>query len=188
MRSRVTMINPNVEFGAAAAAMRRVGFAQVQNVLLPEVADTLLRCLQHDVAFDLAYRDADGPSALSAGTEATMWQQALARAMAHAANGEFAFAYERYPMVSAYQAGRDPGLALHKLLELFQLPTLSPIHDELGWRTGDPPHRRAGHALSRRSFFTPPRRQRRRRPTVRLCVEPHTRLAQRLRRLAANTR
>ncbi len=81
----------------------------------------------------------------------------LLRRLAESARGHYAFAYESYMMVRAYNEKRDPGLLLHAVLEFLNSP------DYLGFvrqLTGDARIRRvsaqatryrAGHFLRRHS-------------------------------------
>ena len=58
----------------------------------------------------------------------------------------FRFVYDSYMMVRAYQEGRDPGLLLHRVLELFNSP------DYLGFArvlTGDAHIRRVNAQATR---------------------------------------
>jgi Rps23 Pro-64 3,4-dihydroxylase Tpa1-like proline 4-hydroxylase len=111
------------------ARLRAEGRMQVEDYLQPEAAQRLRDCLLHEVPWTLALRDAQGPRTLDHAACAAMGEAAMARLLADVAgsagaSGEdaFRFAYDSYMMVTAYQEQRDPGLLLHRVLELFNSP------------------------------------------------------------------
>lgn len=116
------MIDPALDIGRWRAELERRSRAQVGPWLQADAAEALHHCLATEVPWSLAIHDADGSrtvppeqrAALGAAGEAALIDGAVSMA-----RGQFAFAYECYQMVKAYTDGRDPGLALHRVLEFF---------------------------------------------------------------------
>lgn len=157
------MIHPDVDPAPWHAHLAQHGRVQVEAFLQPPAAQRLRDCLLHEVPWTLALRDADGPrtldhatySAMSAADVDTALQRARSvdPALAQSTDDAFRFAYDSYMMVRAYQEGRDPGLLLHRVLELFNSPPYLALMHAL---TGDTRIRRinaqatvyrAGHFL-----------------------------------------
>ena len=121
------MIDPRFDPAPWCALLQRDRRVQVENFLQPEVAERLRACLQTEVPWTLALRDADGARTIDHPTYAAMQAPAVAALLEATAAGAragdreagFRFAYDSYMMVSAYTQGRDPGLLLHRVLELF---------------------------------------------------------------------
>jgi len=121
------MIDPRFDPTPWCALLQRDRRVQVENFLQPEVAERLRACLQTEVPWTLALRDADGARTIDHPTYAAMQAPAVAALLEATAAGAragdreagFRFAYDSYMMVSAYTQGRDPGLLLHRVLELF---------------------------------------------------------------------
>ena len=121
------MIDPRFDPAPWCALLQRDRRVQVENFLQPEVAERLRACLQTEVPWTLALRDADGARTIDHPTYAAMQAPAVAALLEATAVGAragdreagFRFAYDSYMMVSAYTQGRDPGLLLHRVLELF---------------------------------------------------------------------
>jgi len=110
------------------------GRVQVPGFLRPEVAARLQHCLLHEVPWTLAYRKGKRSQTLAH----EVWRdlpvadkQALVREVVAEARGDFAFLYESYMMVTAYQEGRDPGLPLHAFLEFLAWPPFLAVCREL---------------------------------------------------------
>lgn len=114
------MLNPDIDIDGLAdrfAARQRI---QIQNVLQPEAAGRLFDCLDKEVNWTLAYIDDNGPQAV--GQEkfrnlSRLEQSRFNKKILQRARSEFQFLYNSYMMVTAYKAGRDPGLLLHGVLE-----------------------------------------------------------------------
>ena len=116
------MIDEGIDPGRFRSELARRGRVQVPSYLQPDAAERLNLCLREEVPWTLAWRGRGEPGVLSheeleAKDEAAY--QALLRALAAEAHGTYAFAYESYMMVRAYNEGRDPGLLLHRVLETF---------------------------------------------------------------------
>lgn len=124
------MIDPQFDPAPWRDLLQHDGRVQVENFLQPAVAERLRTCLQTEVPWTLALRDADGARTIDHATCAAMEPPALAALLdataagARGSDGDagFRFAYDSYMMVRAYQEGRDPGLLLHRVLELFNTP------------------------------------------------------------------
>ena len=102
---------------------------QVAGYLQPDAAERLRTCLAQEVPWTLALRDAQGArtidhaiySALTDEQARQLFADTAASAGQEGDDG-FRFAYDSYMMVRAYQERRDPGLLLHRVLELFNSP------------------------------------------------------------------
>lgn len=125
------MIDPGLDVAPWRERLQRDGRVQVERVLQPAAAERLRACLQHEVRWTLALEDGRGartldPAAYAALDEAARTQ--LFHDAARSARDEvdplraYRFAYDSYMMVRAYKDGRDPGLLLHRVLELFNSP------------------------------------------------------------------
>ncbi len=124
------MINEALDLPAWRDALQRDRRAQVADFLQPDAARRLQSCLQHEVPWTLALRDGEGSrtidhatySAMDDAARAALFAATAASARGLAGEAGYRFAYDSYMMVSAYQQGRDPGLLLHRVLELFNTP------------------------------------------------------------------
>ena len=150
------MIDPHFDPAPWRAVLQRDGRVQVENFLQPVEAQRLRECLQTQVPWTLALRDADGPRTLDHASYSTLDAAGVDALLARAASvppeqdtsvsERFRFAYDSYMMVRAYQEGRDPGLLLHRVLELFNSPEYVALMREL---TGEPRIRRINAQASR---------------------------------------
>lgn len=144
------MINESLDPAAIRAALQRDGRVQVADYLQPDAAERLHACLAHDVPWTLALRDGDGPRTLPYTGNDTLTGDTLAallRATADSARGgAYRFAYDSYMMVRAYQEGRDSGVLLHRVLELFNSPQYIAFLHAI---TGDAAIRRVNAQASR---------------------------------------
>lgn len=124
------MINEALDPRVWSHRLRESGRVQVEDYLQPEAARRLRECLAREVPWTLALRDAQGPRTIDHGRYSGMPASELAGLLAGAAHvpagassdDAFRFAYDSYMMVTAYKEGRDPGLLLHRVLELFNTP------------------------------------------------------------------
>lgn len=124
------MINEALDIPRWRELLHRDGRVQVADFLQPAAAERLRHCLQAEVPWTLALRDGDGPRTIDHASYAAMDDSARQRIQADAAasargvqgDAAFRFVYDSYMMVTAYQQGRDPGLLLHRVLELFNSP------------------------------------------------------------------
>ncbi|MDI9237999.1 2OG-Fe(II) oxygenase family protein [Lysobacter sp. LF1] len=142
------MIGDRVDVALCREQLRERGRAQVADYLQPPVAERLQECLAHEVPWTLAVRDGTGARTIEHAAYAAMDEAESARLLSSVADakGEFRFAYESYMMVTAYQEGRDPDLALHRVLEVFNSPQYLAFVREL---TGDPRIRRVNAQATR---------------------------------------
>lgn len=142
------MIGDHVDVALCREQLRERGRAQVADYLQPPVAQRLHECLAHEVPWTLAVRDGTGARTIEHTALAAMGEAEAARLVAGVADakGEFRFAYESYMMVTAYQEGRDPDLALHRVLEVFNSPQYLAFVREL---TGDARIRRVNAQATR---------------------------------------
>ena len=123
------MIDESLDPERWRALLRRDGRVQIDDYLQPVAAERLRQCLEREVPWTLALRDAGGSRTIDHATYAAMPQEAVAQLLANTASGApgavdhgFRFAYDSYMMVTAYKEQRDPGLLLHRVLELFNSP------------------------------------------------------------------
>jgi SM-20-related protein len=123
------VINPGLDLAFWREQLRRNGRVQVAGYLQPDAAERLRTCLAQEVPWTLALRDAQGArtidhaiySALTDEQARQLFADTAASAGQEGDDG-FRFAYDSYMMVRAYQERRDPGLLLHRVLELFNSP------------------------------------------------------------------
>ncbi|GAA5067020.1 2OG-Fe(II) oxygenase [Lysobacter panacisoli] len=142
------MIGDRVDVPLCRERLLAQGRAQVPDYLQPEVAQRLHDCLAREVPWTLAVRDGTGARTIEHAAYAAMDAEQRARLLADVADakGAFRFAYESYMMVTAYQEGRDPDLALHRVLEVFNSPQYLAFLREL---TGDVRIRRVNAQATR---------------------------------------
>jgi SM-20-related protein len=118
---RGELLNPGLDLPALALAFAEDGMVQVEQALRPEVAAALHHCLASEVPWSLAFRDHSGPRKLWAEELAAMdsaARLALEEEINAIARSEFQFRYDSYMMVTAYKEKRNPGLLLHRVIEL----------------------------------------------------------------------
>jgi Rps23 Pro-64 3,4-dihydroxylase Tpa1-like proline 4-hydroxylase len=117
---RAGMINPQLDIASLAARFAADGVLQVESALRPEVADLLHHCLDQQVPWSLAFRDASGPRKLWSEELAAMdiaSRQSLDEEIFRIARHEFQFRYDSFMMVTAYKEKRHTELALHRVIE-----------------------------------------------------------------------
>ncbi len=115
------LLNSPASLIAPGAELAAQGFTQIPDVLDPALADRLHDCLVREVPWTLACRTAQGSQTYSQTDLSRMSaidRASLDKAIGKEAKQGFGFAYESYMMVPAYLEQREPGLLLHKLLEL----------------------------------------------------------------------
>lgn len=114
------MMSSTLDPTALAPLLAARGRLQIPGFLDEEPALALHGCLAHDVPWQLAFNEGGkprtlDPAALRAMTPAE--RSALAQRIHAEAAGGYQFMYHSYMMVSAYLAGLDPALPLHRVLE-----------------------------------------------------------------------
>lgn len=150
------MIDPQFDAAPWRARLQRDGRVQVEDFLQPAAAERLRACLQTEVPWTLALRDADGARTVDHATYAAMDEAAIQALLTRtatapcereaSAEARFRFAYDSYMMVAAYKQGRDPGLLLHRVLEWFNSPPYIALQRAL---TGDERVRRVNAQATR---------------------------------------
>jgi SM-20-related protein len=149
------MVNPALDPVPCREALRRDGYVQVADYLQPAAAERLRVCLQHEVPWALALQDGNGARTIGHATYAAMDEYARERLFATVARSGrdgtdaesgFRFVYDSYMMVASYKEGRDPGLLLHRVLELFNSPEYIALARAL---TGDARVRRVNAQATR---------------------------------------
>ena len=123
------MINPDLDLAFWREQLGQNGRVQVAGYLQPDAAERLRTCLAEEVPWTLALRDAQGARTIDHTTYSALTDEQVQRLFADTAasagqegDDGFRFAYDSYMMVRAYQERRDPGLLLHRVLELFNSP------------------------------------------------------------------
>jgi Rps23 Pro-64 3,4-dihydroxylase Tpa1-like proline 4-hydroxylase len=119
------MIDHDIDPARWRAELGRRGRVQIPSYLQAEAAERLNRCLRDEVPWTLAFRGTGAPGVLSHAELRALDPESYAarlRELAAEARGEYAFAYESYMMVRAYNEGRDPDLLLHRVLEFLNGP------------------------------------------------------------------
>jgi len=119
------LILPDPHQPAAAFAAR--GRARIDGVLEPDLAQRLYACLSQDVPWQFVYNEGGLVRKIDPQQQRRLNAadlQKLNRDIQARARDGFQFAYHCYPMLDAYLAGADPGLPLHRLLEMLNSPPL----------------------------------------------------------------
>lgn len=138
------MFANDLDIAAARAALATRGRVRIDGFLDAEVATRLRECLEHEVPWTLALRDGSGARTIAAPEYARLdapAREALLREVASGAREDgFRFAYDSYMMAAAYREGRDPGLLLHRMLEVLNHDDVLALYRAI---TGDARIRRA---------------------------------------------
>jgi SM-20-related protein len=112
--------NAALDFEAAAREFAQRGRVRIADVLDPLSAARLHRCLLEDVPWSLTYNEGEKNVFLDAEQLQELGerkQQELLQRLLSRAQECFQYLFRSYPMVTAYLAGRDPGLLLHDAFE-----------------------------------------------------------------------
>lgn len=129
-------LNPALDRERLRAEFAERGRLQIADVLLPEAAERMARCMEEETRWSFTWFD--GEAACIADwqrmNEVTPeeWRK-LSHSILKLAREDFAYAYGFYPMQEALRTGADPGLFLHDFfafLESEEMMTL--IRDLLG--------------------------------------------------------
>jgi SM-20-related protein len=147
------MNNESLDLAHLRARLHDERRVQIEEFLQPTAAERLHACLAKEVPWTLALRDAHGSRTIDHAAYSALAPDAIAKLLADTAasardaqdNG-FRFAYDSYMMVTAYKEQRDPGLLLHRVLELFNSPDYLAFMRQL---TGDPRIRRINAQATR---------------------------------------
>ena len=137
------MLNPAIDIQAAARDLAQRGRTRIAELLQPQAAEAIAHCMEREVRWTLAIRTDGESKTIAADAYAAMdgnERQSLLNAAAALAHEGFSFAYDSYQMVTAYLARRDPGLLLHRIVELLNSPQFLQLAVRL---TGDQRIRKA---------------------------------------------
>jgi Rps23 Pro-64 3,4-dihydroxylase Tpa1-like proline 4-hydroxylase len=119
------LTNPDLDRKQLAEAFARDGKVRIADVLRPDFADALFRCLTNDVPWRLMYYNhgARGPEVVGrlfpeqrAAMSQADTEAMLARVNAEART-EFHYLYEAYDVLDARRRKLDPGLLLQQFLD-----------------------------------------------------------------------
>ncbi len=114
------MINPAIDIAAVRRGLDQLGRVQVPGFLQAGVAEKLVRCLETEVPWSLAFHQQGISRRLPAEEYARMDAEQRAELLGNLAveaRGQYGFAYESYMMIKAYIDQTEPGLMLHQLSE-----------------------------------------------------------------------
>jgi SM-20-related protein len=114
------MLNPALNPASFAARYRERKRLQIPDILEPAAAARLHQCLTRETPWGIVYNEGGRVVQVMAEQLRGLPQQDGARLVTGAierAKTGFQFLYHFYPMLSSYQAGRDPGLFLHEVLK-----------------------------------------------------------------------
>lgn len=113
-------LNPKLDWDHIKSELEEGNHHVASDVLKNDVAEEIEQCLLHKVPWEIAFRDGDKDVALDH-REVRKWSaeknQTFHQNVIQQAREKYQFFYNRYPMIDAYIAGRDPGLFLHKVTE-----------------------------------------------------------------------
>lgn len=125
------MIDNDLDWAPWRRELHARGRVQIRGFLQADAADRLHACLRDEVPWHVAERNRPNRPAPAFGAPDPELVDAAERARAEG----FHFAYDRYLMVEALQAGRDPGLLLHSVVPFFNGPQFL---DFIRWFGNDP--------------------------------------------------
>jgi SM-20-related protein len=114
------VLNPALDADALCAAYQRARRLQIQDVLLPDVAERTFMCLTEETPWGLCYNEGQTPVELTPeklrGLPAEEAARISAGAIERAGQG-IQYLYRYYPIVTNAREGRDKGLYLHDVLK-----------------------------------------------------------------------
>ncbi len=119
------LINPGIDADAVRGTLDRDGIVQIKNYLTPELAERILRCLDAEVRWDLAYsRDGRG--------EVIKWERLgkmtppeIREAVGSAfdfSRSRFQFAYNIFRVIDSFRAREFPAHLLYTVAEAMHAP------------------------------------------------------------------
>lgn len=119
------MLNPLLDPVALAQAFAVRRRLQIPDILTPDAADAIHRCLANDVPWNFACR-LDGRDQLYAPEQLAAMAPAdrmrMGQRILEQAGAGFAFGFMSFPMVDNYRTRRVPGLFLDTVLEALATP------------------------------------------------------------------
>jgi len=119
------MLNTALNIDNLAAEFRQNRRIQIHDVLLPEAAESLCQCLEHEVPWDVAF--IDGEQSILLASDKLMefsqddWVNLNSKVQSRAVDN-FQFIYNSYMMVTAYKEKRAPNMLLHSMVEYINAP------------------------------------------------------------------
>jgi SM-20-related protein len=119
------MLNPALDVRSLAEEFSRKNRIQIHDLLVPEAAEDLYRCLEDQVPWGLAYIDGEENKLLAADKLAYYTESdwaALDKRVQARGPDRFQFLYNSYMMITAYKERRDPSLILHRVVEWVNSP------------------------------------------------------------------
>ena len=111
------MINNDLDLERWRRELQTRGHLQIPDFLQGDAAEMIRQCLLKDVPWVTAERGKPDRPAQSGCVDPAVLQDAYDHA-----REQFHFLYDRYLIIEAMKAGRDPGLLLHTVLEFFNSP------------------------------------------------------------------
>ncbi|MGA9851769.1 MAG: 2OG-Fe(II) oxygenase family protein [Gammaproteobacteria bacterium] len=119
------MLNPDLNIPSLASEFRQKRRIQIRDILIPEAAERLHQCLEHEVPWGVAYIDGEKPTLLTADKIAAFtqveWMSLYDKVRARAVD-KYQFIYNSYMMITAYIEKRNPKLLLHEMVEFINAP------------------------------------------------------------------
>ena len=119
-------LNPDLNPLEFTDAYRRDGYVQISNFFPAEIADYLHEVLARRTRWRIVYSaEADKPVVLTQDAYARLTPAERHRMHADIndrARRNIGFAYNTWPMITAYIEGWEPGHPLHKVTEFLQTP------------------------------------------------------------------
>ncbi len=119
------MLNPALDLRSLAEEFSRKNRIQIHDLLVPEAAEALYRCLEDQVPWGLAYIDGEKNKLLAAEEvaryTASDWALLDQRVQVRGPD-KFQFLYNSYMMITAYKERRDPNSILHRMVEWINSP------------------------------------------------------------------
>lgn len=119
------LINPSLDTGIVARELRNAGLAVIRDFLPRQSADQLLRHLEKDVAWDLAYSDHGEGRTLTAQTLERLTPAQIREAVDPAfreREGEFRFIYNTMRVIESWQAKEYATHPLYAFAETLHQP------------------------------------------------------------------
>ncbi|MFC7049530.1 2OG-Fe(II) oxygenase [Emcibacter nanhaiensis] len=115
-------MSDDLDADAIGQALQQKTRMVIPNFLRSDVADQLYDCLDREVPWEAAYRQGETDKSVplaELGRLSPREQQQLVNGIVAQAQGEYQFFYNRYPIVEAYIAGKNPHLILNRFIEFW---------------------------------------------------------------------
>lgn len=114
------MLNNDLDWGSIRDSLSRHNHHVVPEIFKAGIADKITDCLMTKTPWQIAFRQGEKDVTVSP-QELRAWtpeqNAAFHKTLMLQAQKEYQFYYNRYPMIDAYVAGREPGLFLHEVTE-----------------------------------------------------------------------